>query len=75
MAKEYWVCVVGPIERKKVPLGGDSLMRIAVTEAFEKLTGESPDVCSSGWGCDEAEAEAISSARHEAFMRRQKNRG
>jgi len=75
VAKEYWVCVVGPIERDKLPDGSDLPMRWAVQSAFENVTGEWPGVCSSGWGCDEAEAEAISLARHEAFMRRQKNRG
>ena len=70
MAKEYWVCVIGPIEREKLPLGADFPLRQAVKKAYEELTGDINYTCSSGWGADEEEAREISKVRNEAFQRR-----
>ena len=72
MAKEYWWCRIGPIEREKVPEGGDFPLRQAVKDAFLKTTGENPKQCSSGWGMTEDEARKIAEVQHEHFMRRQR---
>ncbi len=65
MSKEYWWCRIGPIERSKVPEGGDYPMRVAVKGAFGRLTGEGAEVCSSGWGMDEEAAKAAMEVHHE----------
>ena len=43
-----WECKIG--ENCEVPAGGDYPMRLAVAEAYAKLTGEQPDFVFSGWG-------------------------
>jgi hypothetical protein len=55
MAKEYWHCFIGPIDRSKLPHGCDAPMRIAVENAYEKLTDSEADTHSSGWGVTEEE--------------------
>lgn len=58
--KEYWICVVGPVERSDVPAGGDVPMRIAVSNALEKLVPSAGDVVlSSGWGVTEEQRERV----------------
>jgi hypothetical protein len=51
--KEYWNCLIGPIERDKVPHGGDFPLRWSVREKFEQMFGFDAPVCSSGWGVKE----------------------
>lgn len=58
---EYWTCIVGPITRDKLPLGGDLPMRKAVEEAFHSITGQWPQFLSSGWGHGESHKDAIQS--------------
>lgn len=70
MAKEYWWCRIGPIERKKVPFGGDFPMRQAAQAAFRQTTGEWPKWCSSGWGMSEEEARATSEVQNHFFRKR-----
>jgi hypothetical protein len=70
MSKEYWFCLIGPIEKEKVHQGGDFPLRQAVKDAFERTTGEDAEMCSSGWGVDEEEAEAMRKAQNDAFRRR-----
>jgi len=53
MAKECWVCVIGPIEQNKLPMGADFPMRQAVKQAFAGLVGEEAEICASGWGFPE----------------------
>jgi len=48
--KNYWSCEIGPIERSKVPYGGDGPLRSAVQNRFIEMFGEQAKVCSSGWG-------------------------
>lgn len=48
--EEYWFCFIGPIQRNKVPFGGDFPLRETIKEAYYKMLGEYADVCSSGWG-------------------------
>jgi hypothetical protein len=50
--QEFWTCVVGPADQNKLPKGCDLPMRMAVQAAFANMTGEYPDICSSGWGSD-----------------------
>ena len=53
MNAEYWVCIIGPAERQRLPDGCDFPMRQGVQEAFERLVGEWASVCYSGWGTSE----------------------
>ena len=58
--KEYWLCVVGPVERNDVPNGGDLTMRTAVSNALEELVPSAGDiVLSSGWGVTEEQRERV----------------
>jgi hypothetical protein len=50
---EYWVCQIGPIDRAKVPYGGDYPLRSAVKKAWEDMFKEQEEHCYSGWGCTE----------------------
>lgn len=50
--QEFWTCVIGPADRNQLPFGSDGPMKRAVQSAFYDLTGENPEVCSSGWGND-----------------------
>ncbi len=61
MAKEYWVCVYGPVERDSLPAGSDFPPRMAVRNAMNSMIpgGEGEALCASGWGCDEQTMEAI----------------
>lgn len=50
MSKQFWVCVIGPVESDKLPMGADSPPRQAAQAAVAKMTGEWPEHCWSGWG-------------------------
>jgi hypothetical protein len=50
---EYWVCQIGPIDRTKVPFGGDSPLRQAVKNTWESMFDDTEYMCSSGWGTDQ----------------------
>jgi len=50
--KNYWVCIIGPVRRKKLPDGADAKPRMAVQDAVIEMTGVSP-ACWSGWGVDQ----------------------
>jgi hypothetical protein len=50
---EYWSCKIGPIDRSKVPFGGDYPLRSAVEDRFIEMFGEQAERCSSGWGLTE----------------------
>jgi hypothetical protein len=56
----YWVCFIGPVERNKIPNGGDFPLRSSVKEAFFNTFGKSPNVCSSGWGYNEEFMDLVS---------------
>ena len=64
MQKEYWVCMIGPIDRSKVPYGDDFPLRRAVQDAIDNLVGEDEEVCYSGWGYS---AEQIDAMRKAAY--------
>jgi hypothetical protein len=57
MSKAIWFCKIGETDREKLPNGSDTPMRIAVQEAYLKLTGEYPSFLFSGWGAELTEAE------------------
>jgi len=59
MAKEYWVCIIGPTSRDNLPDGADFPMRRAAQEAFEKVTGHEEETCWSGWGYTPKRVEEI----------------
>lgn len=52
MAKKYWSCIIGGEVGELLP-GSDFVLRHAVRCAYQELTDESDEVCSSGWGIDE----------------------
>jgi hypothetical protein len=57
MVKEYWFCMVGPIDTTKIP--NDNVPRSGVREAMWSLNIEDQYQISSGWGVSEAQAELI----------------
>lgn len=57
--KEYWFCLIGPVERKDLPNGADYPLRQAVRTKFLDLVGYDDDVCSSGWGLSQEQYDAI----------------
>jgi hypothetical protein len=50
---EYWSCDIGPIDRSKIPFGGDGPLRSAVENKFIQMFGEQAQRCGSGWGLTE----------------------
>jgi hypothetical protein len=50
---EYWFCKIGPIDRSKVPHGGDYPLRSVVEDQFINMFGEQAKTCGSGWGLKE----------------------
>ena len=50
---EYWFCKIGPIDRSKVPFGGDYPLRSVVEDQFINMFGEQAKTCGSGWGLKE----------------------
>lgn len=59
MKEEYWVCVIGPVNRALVPQGGDFPPRRAAMEQIMKMSGVDDFTCSSGWGVNEETKDAI----------------
>ena len=49
---EYWRCTIGPIDRSKVPFGGDFPLRNVVQDTFIEMFGKQAETCSSGWGLE-----------------------
>ena len=56
---EYWFCLIGPTDRNTLADGADFPMRMAIRDEFAKVTGESDDVCTSGWGVSEKKYKAL----------------
>lgn len=48
--KATWSCDIGPIDRDRIPDGGDQPLREAVRKAYFSMFGEEPQVLYSGWG-------------------------
>lgn len=65
--KEYWFCYIGPIEKHKVPHGGDLPLRFAVQNAFENMFDEveGTTICSSGWGVSERQKHLLDIIRQQ----------
>lgn len=71
MAKEYWFCLIGPVERKLLNNNGaDSPLRFAVTEKFEKMLPGVDYTCASGWGVSEKVARQIHAVMNKDFLDR-----
>jgi len=49
----YWFCTIGPVDRSKIPSGGDGPLRVAVENRFIEMFGEQASTCGSGWGLTE----------------------
>lgn len=54
---KIWSCKIGEVDPEKVPDGGDWPMRQAISEAYERITGEAPTFLFSGWGASLTESE------------------
>ncbi len=67
MAKEYWSCFIGPIDRSRVPDGGDFPIRQAVKNAYYDMFGGYAPVCNSGWGINQELYNKITKIRFEHF--------
>jgi len=52
---KIWSCKIG--ETNDLPHGADLPMRIAIAEAYTRITGKTPDFIFSGWGAELTEAE------------------
>ena len=51
--QRYWICAIGPTDQNKIPSGSDAPMRMAVENAFKKVTKHDSQELFSGWGNDE----------------------
>lgn len=61
--KRYWFCIIGPVDRDKLPQGCDAPIRNAVEDAFIALTGAQSEHNYSGWGHSEEEIELLNDVR------------
>lgn len=55
MSREYWCCMIGPVESKDLDYYGGDMdypLRDAVKEVFKQYF-DTPYKCSSGWGMKE----------------------
>ncbi len=52
---KIWTCKIGSAQA--LPPGADVPMRIAIQEAFRRLTGDYPEFTFSGWGGELTEEE------------------
>lgn len=50
---EYWYCKIGPINKNKIPYGGDYPLRSVVKTKFIEMFGDQAERCASGWGLTE----------------------
>lgn len=57
--KEFWLCMIGGVPSKDVPMFGDYPMRQAVRDKWFEMFGVGDEVCSSGWGIDEERFELL----------------
>lgn len=83
MKKEYWIGIIGPTTRDKLPIGADAPLRRAVILAYEKILDTGNYDCSSGWGLSQKRYDAITSVwgmeeeefkKVESFIKELKNR-
>lgn len=54
---KIWSCKIGEVNEALLPPGADGPMRDAIAEAYEKITGQSPQFIFSGWGAELTEGE------------------
>lgn len=59
--KKYWVCIIGPVDEKKLPPNADFAPRVATQEAVIETLGTQYS-CWSGWDCSQKKFEAIMDA-------------
>ena len=50
--KQYWMCIIGGVKKKNLPMGADSILRNPVRNTFNVHFGND-EVCASGWGINE----------------------
>jgi hypothetical protein len=63
--KEYWHCIIGPINPTiHLPSGSDLPLRSAVAAAFKKLTGIDAETCTSSWGVSEEMKDRMLQAKY-----------
>lgn len=54
---KIWSCTIGEAAPQDVPIGADFPMRKAIEEAYERITGQKPNFCFSGWGAELTETQ------------------
>lgn len=59
--KEYWFCVIGPVQKDKLGWGADGPLRMGVKDKFYDMFNEQEEVCASGWGVSEKKYKALRS--------------
>lgn len=73
--KEYWYCIIGPVERDLIPDGGDLPMRNAVRTALNTMAPTAEwKTLSSGWGITDAQAKRMTIALHSDFPIEEQNK-
>ncbi len=70
MSQEYWFCLIGPVDRRIVPYGGDAPLRMSVKDKFQKMFPYNDYTCSSGWGMDQEEYNEIQEVINKHFQKR-----
>jgi hypothetical protein len=60
--KEYWMCIIGPIEKYCIPKRGDLPLRASVQQTYFDMLNESAKICASGWGMNQEKYELIQKA-------------
>ena len=70
MEEEYWVCIIGKLDRDRLPPGADAPLRAAVRRAYLALTGQGNEYCLSGWGVNEEQKEKLLNALMEGSKHR-----
>jgi len=61
--KEYWYCIIGPVDDYDLAHPDDLSLRNAVQNAFKALIGHDADHCYTAWGISEAAKERMLLAR------------
>jgi hypothetical protein len=49
---KIWSCKIGEVDADLLPDGADFPMRIAIAEAYRRITGKEPNFIFSGWGAE-----------------------
>jgi hypothetical protein len=69
--KNYWFCIIGPVERSDIPYGGDFPLRMAVKAKFgDMFPNHDQYSCSSSWGITEEDSKQMSFAKYDDITKK-----